>query len=107
MVASVFGVDNRLRFFFDDPAAFRVLQSETGCLIAGSFALQVFARVQFPTADLDLYVPLQAGARLTDWMIVHGYRFTPRPSYFHRDTGVLLYAGQPGHHLAALEVPHT
>ncbi|KAG9218244.1 hypothetical protein CCMSSC00406_0005925 [Pleurotus cornucopiae] len=53
-----YDIEKRLSDFIPiaNVAYFREAQRATGTLIGGSFALQFFARVDYKTSDLDLYV---------------------------------------------------
>ncbi|KAI0755934.1 hypothetical protein BC629DRAFT_1271974, partial [Irpex lacteus] len=77
-LSSAFNLDGRLLSFFDDPSAFRVLQSRTGAIISGSFALQFFARTAFSKADLDIYVAASARSDVGSWLLSQGYQFVAR-----------------------------
>ncbi|KAH9918719.1 uncharacterized protein BXZ73DRAFT_52754 [Epithele typhae] len=73
-----FNVDKRLRRFFADPRAFRALMARTGMLVSGSFALQLFDRTIYPSADLDCYV--YADGKVVDiaaHLVREGYTYCP------------------------------
>ncbi len=53
--------------------AFRVLQSITGLLIAGSSALQFMDRVRYPDTDLNLYVEQNFAADVHEFLVRIGY----------------------------------
>ncbi|EJD38118.1 hypothetical protein AURDEDRAFT_38004, partial [Auricularia subglabra TFB-10046 SS5] len=74
----LFDVRAALLRFFDDPDAFRVLQSRTGLLVSGSTALQLLGRRSFGCTDLDLYVEQHAAVVVTWWLSMHDYIRLPR-----------------------------
>ncbi|KAI0757888.1 hypothetical protein BC629DRAFT_1265542, partial [Irpex lacteus] len=88
-----FSIYRRLKHFFNDPFSFRVMQSRTGALVSGSFALQFFCRVFYPEADLDIYAANDAKHDVGDWLLANAYTFCPaeRPN------------GQPLTYLEALQ----
>ncbi|EJD49246.1 hypothetical protein AURDEDRAFT_161744 [Auricularia subglabra TFB-10046 SS5] len=67
-----------LSYYFPNPIDFRILQSRTSLIIAGSFALQFLGRVTFGITDLDLYVSQFAVYVVIDWLLTQGYRLLPR-----------------------------
>ncbi|THH18535.1 hypothetical protein EUX98_g8941 [Antrodiella citrinella] len=72
-----FNIENRLLRFFTSPDAFRAMQRNTLTLISGSFALQFFAGILYPTSDLDLYVESQFRQQVVDFLLMDGYNFKP------------------------------
>lgn len=79
-LTQVFNIHSRLLYFFKDPNSFRLMQSETGAIISGSFALQFFQRSFYPEADLDLYVVDSAKHIAGDWLLSNDYIFSPSPT---------------------------
>ncbi|KAI0083772.1 hypothetical protein BDY19DRAFT_863674, partial [Irpex rosettiformis] len=75
----IFNIHSKLRIFFDNPLAFRVLQSNTGAIISGSFALQFFRRCYYQSGDLDVFVPKASKNVVGEWLLSNGYRYSPRP----------------------------
>lgn len=63
--------------FFNDPRAFRIMQSRTSTLISGSVALQYFDRAFYPSSDLDLYVHSRHRREVGSWLMGMGYAFSP------------------------------
>lgn len=61
-------IDKRLQRFVHDPIGLRSKMGELDILISGSFAVQFFKRVTWPSSDLDLYV--KDGEEL---MALHAY----------------------------------
>ncbi|KAF5315275.1 hypothetical protein D9619_007568 [Psilocybe cf. subviscida] len=55
----------------------RTLMSNTGMVISGSAALQLFQRNLYADSDLDLYTPLHNAQQIADWLISKGYTFVP------------------------------
>jgi hypothetical protein len=49
-------INQRLKRFFDNPVAFRNLLAKQDALISGSFALQFFERVIWPTSTITICV---------------------------------------------------
>ncbi|KAI0084165.1 hypothetical protein BDY19DRAFT_872341, partial [Irpex rosettiformis] len=107
-LSRLYSVDRCLLRFFDNPSAFRVLQSQTGAIISGSFALQLFARTTFPDDDLDVYVGFGGRVAVGGWLLANGYQYTARPPYFQPDTNstLLLDEGQSQDYATALNGSH-
>jgi hypothetical protein len=70
-----FNVETHLATFFtpDEIPVFRMLQAHDGIIISGSFALQFFARIHYPSSDLDLYVEYRHGFNLCTWLVSQGF----------------------------------
>lgn len=83
-VSSVWNINRALQRFFDDPLAFRSLQSTSGLLISGSFALQFLSRQYWADSDLDLYLPVHSFQRVGQWLMHEGYTFCPAPRQPHQ-----------------------
>lgn len=66
-----------LRKFFMNYIGFRFMQSDTGAIISGSFALQFFTRFHYPTAALDIYVAHSGGLLAGIWLQENGYTYVP------------------------------
>lgn len=103
----IFNLDQLLLSFFDDPDAFRVLQSRTGAIISGSFALQFFTRTFFPQADMDLYVTAGARSEVGYWLLSHGYQFVARGPVLHPVTDAVVHPAQRREFNVALDVFHN
>jgi hypothetical protein len=50
-----------------------MLQAESGFVISGSFAVQFFGRIDYPSSDLDLYVEFRHGYRICAWLVSVGF----------------------------------
>ncbi|KJA24232.1 hypothetical protein HYPSUDRAFT_86192 [Hypholoma sublateritium FD-334 SS-4] len=76
-----FSVDKLLSRYFKplDIDQFRQLQCQTGTLISGSTALQLFDRAVYPESDLDLYVEYRFTRTIAAWLLHIGYTYAPRP----------------------------
>jgi hypothetical protein len=74
-VRRAFDIDGRLRTFFsaEEVLIFRMLQADSGIVISGSFAVQFFGRIDYPSSDLDLYVEFRHGYRLCAWLVSVGF----------------------------------
>lgn len=106
-LSSAFNLDGQLLSFFDDPSAFRVLQSRTGAIISGSFALQFFARTAFSQADLDIYVAASARSDVGSWLLSQGYQFVARGPIIHPVTEAVIHPGQRREYNIALDAFHN
>lgn len=76
-VPRAFDIHRNLREFFTDPIGFRVMQSYTGAIVSGSFALQFFIRAYYPLADLDIYVEAEKSPYVGRWLLKNGYIYVP------------------------------
>ena len=94
MSPTIFNINLRLYDFFEDPNSFRVLQSRTGMLISGSFALQFIARETYPGSDLDLFVPSMSKTYVATWIAASGYEYKPRVAKYNLLDEV-VQKGQP------------
>lgn len=106
----IFNLHRRLSFYFNDPVAFRLLQSRTGTVISGSFAVQFFRRVRWKGSDLDLYLPKAARQEVGQWLIDNGYVYSPRGPLIHDVTGQAVAPAQAAVYedaLEALDVPRV
>ena len=76
-----FSIDKLLSPYFTptEVTQFRELQSQTGTLISGSTALQLFDRVTYSESDLDLYVEHRFSRALAEWLLEIGYTYAPLP----------------------------
>ncbi|KZV80359.1 hypothetical protein EXIGLDRAFT_687457 [Exidia glandulosa HHB12029] len=66
--------------FFDTQSAvleFRRLQAKYQFLISGSAALQLLDRTVYPKSDLDLYLFPNDAQVIGNWLIEHGYTYSP------------------------------
>ena len=72
-----FSIDKLLSPYFTptEVTQFRELQSQTGTLISGSTALQLFDRVTYSESDLDLYVEHRFSRALAEWLLEIGYTY--------------------------------
>lgn len=98
-MAKAFNVNTLLRRFFSSPEDFRTLQARTQTLISGSVALQFFDRSFYPESDLDLYAPYRTFRDVGNWLLGHGYTFSPYPqqalTWQEASTYPLVPAGYP------------
>lgn len=76
-MARAYDIRKGLLHFFADPAGFRLMQSRTGAIVSGSFALQFFTREYYPLADFDIYVELAKGVQVGRWLMENGYSYVP------------------------------
>lgn len=53
------------------------MQASTGAIISGSFAFQFFMRSHYPWSDLDIYVGHQQRKIVGQWLLQHGYTYSP------------------------------
>ncbi len=106
-LSSAFQLDQRLLSFFDDPHLFRALQSRTGAIISGSFALKFFTRMSFGNDDLDVYVAASARGEVGSWLLSQGYHFVARGPILHPDTGTVIHPGQHRDYNIALDLFHN
>jgi len=74
LLAERFDVNTRLKRFFPDPIAFRQVQADTGTLISGDFALQVFDDVTWRDYTLDLLVCEDDCAKLESSIVDQGWQ---------------------------------
>ncbi|KAI0032356.1 hypothetical protein K488DRAFT_50135, partial [Vararia minispora EC-137] len=76
--ARVMGIQRILRPVFDSPESFRIMQSETGTLVSGSAALQLFERTTYQNSDLDMYVEYRHAQRVVVFLQKNDYVFKSR-----------------------------
>lgn len=69
-------VDKQLQRFVNDPAGLRSKMGELNILISGSFAIQFFERVTWPSSDLDMYVRDGKGADALRAYLVNSEGYT-------------------------------
>ncbi|KAI0083066.1 hypothetical protein BDY19DRAFT_873362, partial [Irpex rosettiformis] len=106
-LSRLYSINRQLLRFFDDPSAFRILQAQTGAIISGSFALQFFTQTVVSEDDLDVYAVTTARSEIGAWLLANGYRYAPRPPYYHPDDKkLLLDKGQAADYATALEEQH-
>lgn len=100
---NLFNIYGQLAHYFADPNDFRHMQSRTGAIISGSFALQFFRRLQWTGSDLDLYVEKAARHEVGQWLLNNGYTYAPRPAMVHDITHEELAPAQHTDYLTAIE----
>jgi hypothetical protein len=75
----VYNINRHLLHLFDDPVKFQMLQAHTGKLISGSYALQFFDRMHYPSSNVDIYVNPGHSKEVGLWLIEQGsYTFKPQ-----------------------------
>ena len=74
-IPRAFDINRNLLQFFADPVGFRTMQSDTGAVVSGSFALQFFIRAYYPLADLDIYVEAKKSEHVGRWLLRNGYTY--------------------------------
>lgn len=72
-----YNIDRQLIGFLPDPHSFRRMQSKTGTVISGSFALQFFTRVYYPETALDIFVGSLYREEVGGWLSSNGFIYTP------------------------------
>ena len=80
-VSRIFDINTFLSRFFSNPKAFRTLQAFTDTVIAGSTAVQFFAREVYKSTDLDLITSREGVYALCSWIVKEGgpgYVFVPK-----------------------------
>ncbi|PPR00586.1 hypothetical protein CVT26_009861 [Gymnopilus dilepis] len=61
--------------WFEHPAAFRRLLARTNSVISGSFALQFFDRIYYPTSDMDIYLRVAGADEVCRWLTRQDYTY--------------------------------
>lgn len=97
-----YNICSQLSHFFQSPLLFRIMQSNTGAVISGSFAFQFFTRSNHPTHELDIYVRYELRKFAGDYLISDGYRYYP---VFDPDN--LPHRRQPRSYQEAIESLHN
>ena len=72
-----YNLDQSLQVFFHNSVGFHIIQSYTGAVISGSFALGFFTRTSYFHADLDIYVASSRRKQVGDWLVSNGYVYIP------------------------------
>ncbi|PPQ98377.1 hypothetical protein CVT26_013837 [Gymnopilus dilepis] len=70
---TVWNPDNHYRRWFHDVASFKELLQQTGGVVSGSFALQFFGRVHYPSSDMDIFLRAAGADDLCNWLREEGY----------------------------------
>ncbi|KAI0788936.1 hypothetical protein BC629DRAFT_1266338, partial [Irpex lacteus] len=103
-VSRRFQINRSLMYYFDCPNSFRLLQAQTGAVIAGSFALNFFTLDFSTRPDLDVYVSFEAGESVGTWLERNGYQFSPSGSRYHSTNhgGQVAAPPHPAHFIHAI-----
>ena len=76
----LYNIRHQLQKYFRNVDGFRRLQSNTGSIISGSFALQFFLRCSWADTGLDLFVTHGAVLKVAKWLTRNDYQFVPPKS---------------------------
>lgn len=85
-IPRAFNINRNLLQFFADPIGFRIMLSDTGAIVSGSFALQFFIRAYYPLSDLDIYVEAKKSEHVGQWLLRNGYTYVPAKRDYHETT---------------------
>ncbi len=79
-MASVYDVNTLYEPFFGSRLSctdFRRVQADTGALVSGFQAVQLFSRSRYHDSTLDLYVDCFQSKYMVRCLLQHGYRYVP------------------------------
>ena len=72
-----YNIDKSLLPFVSNPDSFRQMQSDTGAIISGSFALQFLTREVWPDTGLDVFVCREHREIVGRWLLGNGFSYKP------------------------------
>ncbi|PPQ83057.1 hypothetical protein CVT26_011788 [Gymnopilus dilepis] len=70
---SVWDPDTHYGRWFHDVAYFKELLHHTGAVVSGSFALQFFGRLYYPSSDMDIFLRAAGADDFCSWLREEGY----------------------------------
>ena len=72
-----YSIDRQLTRFIPDPESFRCMQSETGAIISGLFALQFLTCVDWPDTALDIFIMFIYKEEVGKWLLRNEFIYVP------------------------------